>query len=393
MSEQLDYEPASLFVVVHRRCKYACPRCQEHVAVAPKPAPPIARGLPGPGLCAQVIVSKYADHLPLHRQERIFERHGLTLDRSTMCGWVAACALLLAPLYPLMQTRVRQSRVLHSDDTGLPVLDNDRDRTRLGYLWTYIGDRAHPYTVFDFTATHSRAGPAAFLAGFHGYLQADAHAVYDRLFAADGPFEVACWAHARRNVYEARGTDAARSAEALARLRQRYGVEHAATEAIAPLPALADGAEAWARAAAVRRRFRQEQAVPLLTSFGQWLEQEQRAVLPKSPTGQAISYALKNWQALMRYSEHGFLAIDNNVAERALRQCVLGRNNYLFAGSDNGGQTAAILYSVTATCRRHGIDPFAYLRDVLARLPEHAPESLGALLPEQWQAGRATPGS
>jgi len=200
-------------------------------------------------------------------------------------------------------------------------------------------------------------------------LHVDAYAGYDGLFQDDGPWEVACWAHARRYFYEARTSDAARAESAA-------------------LPPLEDPLAQWQQEDVVRLRLRQERSMPLLTAFREWLEREQPQVLPKSPLGQAIAYALTNWEALRRYTTAGCLAIDNNVSERTLRQCVLGRKNYLFVGSDRGGQTAAILYSFTATCRRHDVDPFTYLRDVLTRLPTHSPEQLVALLPERWAAAR-----
>jgi transposase len=369
-SEQLDYEPASLFIVEHRRVKYACARCQEQVVIAAKPPQPIDKGLPGPGLLAQVIVSKYDDHLPLHRQERIFARQGLVLQRSTSCGWMAACAELLRPLVERMHAEVLRSRVIHTDDSPLPVLDPTRDKTRRGHMWVYIGDRDHPYTVFDFTPNHTQEGARNFLAGFVGYLQADAYKGYDALYANGRIVEVACWAHARRKFYEAQTSDAARSHQALAHIRLLYDIEDVAKSF--------DDAQ--------RKALRQEQAVPRLDAFQQWLEQQQTEVLPKSPLGEAIGYALSNWHSLMRYTEAGSLAIDNNVSERTLREFVLGRKNWLFAGSDNGGRTAAILFSITATCRRLKIDAFAYLRDVLRRLPEVVADRLDELLPDRWAA-------
>lgn len=370
VSEQLDYEPATLFIVEHRRTKYACARCQEQVAIAAKPPQPIDKGLPGPGLLAQVIVSKYDDHLPLHRQERIFARQGLVLQRSTTCGWMAACAELLRPLTERMHAEVLRSRVIHTDDSPVPVLDPTRDKTRRGHMWVYLGDRAHPYTVFDFTPNHTHEGAKNFLAGFAGYLQADAYKGYDALYAGGQIVEVACWAHARRKFYEAQTSDAARAHQALAHIRLLYDVEDAAK-------ALDD---------AERKTLRQEQALPRLAAFRQWLQAQQAEVLPKSPLGEAIRYALSNWHSLIRYTEAGFLVIDNNVSERTLREFVLGRKNWLFAGSDHGGHTGAILFSVTATCRRLKIDAFAYLRDVLRRLPEMPAEQLHELLPDRWAA-------
>jgi transposase len=371
-SEQLEYVPASLHVIVHERPKYACKHCQEHVALAEKPAQPIDKGLPGPGLLAHVITCKYADHLPLYRLERIFERQGVELSRSTLCDWMAASAALLRPLYERMVDLVRQSRVLHTDDTPVPVLDGARDTTRQGRMWVYVGDRDHPHTVFAYTPNHSRDGPAQFLDGYQGYLQADAFKGYDGIYtgSAGRIVEVACWAHARRKFYDARTTDPARAHLALAWIRRLYDVEDQAKDC----------------SDADRAAYRQAHSRPLLTAFGQWLQEQQAGTLPKSPIGQANAYALSNWDALGRYLEAGFLAIDNNAAERALRAIAIGRKNWLFCGSDRGGATAAILFSFIATCHRHDLDPFTYLRDVLTRLPSLLQDRLDELLPDRWTA-------
>lgn len=373
-SEQLDFKPASLFVVEHVRVTYCCQRCQGELATAPKPPQPIDKGLPGPGLLAQVVVSKYHDHLPLHRQERIFERQGFLLNRSTTCAWMAACAELLKPLYALMVARVLASKVIHADDTPVPVLDETRTTTRRGHLWDYLGDNNHPYNVFNFMPNHSRDGPVNFLRGFRGFLQADAYSGYETLYKNGAIVEVACWAHTRRYFYEAKDSDAARAHQALAFIRQLYVVEDQGRD-------LDSGA---------RTALRQEQARPILDTFRAWLDAQMSAadnpVLPKSPMGQAIAYARSNWQALCRYTSDGDLAIDNNAAERALRAVVTGRKNWLFAGSDAGGRTAAILYSFTSTCQRHKLDSFAYLRDLFTRLPTHPPERLDELLPDRWAA-------
>jgi len=388
VSEQLDYEPARAFIVEHVRVKYACPKCHGHVSVAPKPPQPIDKGLPGPGLLAHIVVCKYVDHLPLSRQERILARHGISLSRSTTCAWMAACADLLRPIYQRMIDQLLQSRMIYTDDSPLPVLDRDRGSTRRGHMWTYIGDDAHPYTVFDAAPNHEQRWPLDFLDRFHGYLQADAYKGYDALYAPRRGaktatiFEVGCWAHARRKFFEAGTSDAVRSAEALARIGLLYQVERDAKQEIERGQLTGDAADA------VRLRRRQERSVLMLTSLCQWLQEQQREVLPKSPMGLAIAYVMNNWAAFERYTTAGFLDIDNNAAERALRHFVIGRKNWLFAGSDQGGKTAAVLFSFAATCKRHSIDPFAYLRDVLARLPTHPAERLDELLPERWAAAR-----
>jgi transposase len=374
ISEQLDYTPASLFVIQHVRPKYACRHCDEGgVATAEKPAEGqvIDKGLPGPGLVAHVITSKYLDHQPLYRQEPMLARHGVEISRSTMCGWMKAAADLLDPLVKLMARRIRQSKVIHTDDTPVPVQQKGRGQTKTGRLWVYLGDAANPYTVFDYTPDRTRAGPAAWLEKFAGYLQADAFTGYDGIYLESdgGIIEVACWAHTRRKFYDARQSDAERSHQALAMIRLLYDVEREAKEL--------DAAE--------RAKRRQARSRPLLEQFKAWLIQQRDPVLPKSPMGTAISYALNNWEALMRYVDDGDLAIDNNVAERAIRPLAIGRKNYLFFGSDGGGRTAAILYSMVASAKRHGLDPFVYLREVLAVIGSTPISQLDQFLPDRWR--------
>ena len=418
--EQLDWQPASYFVWHHRVHKYLCPQCAGQrseanrsqaearatdtsaaeappaessaptplplptvgpaLIAAPKPPTPIAKGLPGPGLLAHIIVSKYFDHLPLYRQERIFERQGVVLARSTTCDWMAACAELLRPLYDLLVASILQSLWLHTDDTPVKNLGHAPGTTDKARFWVYFGDHDHPYNVFDFTVNRQRDGPQTFLAGFHGYLHADAFSGYDALYlppprAGHAPIqEVACNAHARRKFYEAKGSDALRSHQALAYYAQLYDLERAATTNHF------DDAQ--------RRQMRQELARPILERFQVWLEEQRAQVLPKSPMAEAIGYALNNWSALIRYTEAGFLAIDNNVAEREMKRIAIGRKNWLFVGSANGGRTAAVLFSFTSTCHRLKIEPWAYLQDVLTRLPRTSAAQLAELLPDRWQATR-----
>ena len=371
---QYDYQPAEVFVVEHQRVKYACKCCQGHVILAPKPPQPLDKGLPGPGLLAQIAADKYLDHLPLHRSEQRFTRLGATLPRSTMCDWMAACAVLLTPLYRVLKQWVLHSKVLHTDDTTVPVRDESKTSHRYGRLWDYIGDQDHPGVVFDYTTTHARDGPATFLQDFRGFLQADAYSAYDGIYTGSHGtiIEVGCWAHARNKFADAQSSDPERVLAVKAWVRKLYDVEDEAKEL----------------SSAERLRLRQEKAVPLLESLHRWLLAQKTQVLPKSPVAAAINYVLNQWQALNVYTTDGDLHIDNNVSERTLKLIGIGRSNWLFFGSDAGGQTAAVLYSFTATCKHLGIDTFAYLRDVLERLPTHAAESLGELLPQRWQAAR-----
>jgi transposase len=344
---------------------------------APMPAQPIPKCLAGPGLLAQVIVSKFADHVPLYRQEAILLREGVWLSRSTLCDWLAGCAVALQPLFALMWQRVFQSQQLHTDDTPVCV---QRQQTK-GHLWVYVGDVLQPYTVYDFTLGRRQERPLACLADFKGYLHADAYNGYDQAFAK-GCVEVGCWAHARRYFYEARTTDAVRACWVLGCIRQLYVLEAAAKYAAqAGQLSVADFHE-------VRLQLREREAAPLLNKLGDYLERERKLVLPRSPIGEAFTYMHNQWSALGRYAAHGFLDIDNNVAEQALRAVALGRKNWLFVGSEEGGRTAATLYSMVQTCKRHGLDPWFYLREVLTILPTLSESArsteLPKLLPDQW---------
>jgi transposase len=383
-SEQLDYRPAALFVVERVRHTYACAVCSRAadpaddsvptITTAPLPPRPIDKGLPGPGLLAHVVVSKFADHLPLHRQHGMLARHGVDVPRSTLGGWVAATADVLKPLVGRMAERVRQSRVIQTDDTPVPVLEPGSRRTRTGHLWVYLGDAAHPYAVFDLTPTYSGDGPRDWLGDYAGYVQADALRQYDPLFdrPPPRPTEVGCFAHARRKFHDARATDPVRSHAALAHIRRLYEIE-------AEVRSLDDAGRLVAR---------RDRARPILDGLFAWLEGQWPQVLPKSPMGTAIGYALGNRTALTRYTEAGFLQIDNNASERALRAVAVGRKNYLFAGSDAGGRPAAVLYSVVGTCRRLGLDPFAYLREAFCRVRALSAGRLDEVLPDRRVAGR-----
>jgi hypothetical protein len=323
---------------------------------------------------AQIVVDKYQDHLPLYRSEARFQRLGVNVPRSTMSDWMAAVAELLTPLYLVLTEHVLASKVLHTDDTTIPVRDESQKTLRYGRLWDYIGDAEHPGVVFDYTTTHARDGPANFLRDFKGYLQADAYGAYDGIYAGSNGniIEVGCWAHARKKFEEALATAPEQVLAAKAWIRTLYDVED----------------EAKDLSSVERLRLRQEKSVPLLTSLRQWLLVQKEKVLPKSPIAAAINYVLNQWEALQRYTTDGDLHIDNNLSERTLKLIGIGRSNWLFVGSDQGGQTAAVLFSFTATCKQLGIDTFAYLRDVLTRLPTHPLTDLEALLPHRWQNAR-----
>jgi len=366
-SERYEYVPAQLTVIEDVCKKYAC-ACT--VKTAGKPPQPIEKSTAGASLLAQVIVAKTVDHLPLHRQEKIFERHGVEISRQTMCGWMAQCAALLKPLYGSLKETLFHSKVIGTDDTSVKVLDAKLPFARTGRIWPYYGDQEHPVIVYDYTATRERAGPEKFLEGYRGYLQADAYSAYDAFFKdpARGLTEVGCWAHARRYVHRALESDQGRMGPALLLIAQLYRVEN-----------LARGLTAEERLS-----MRQLQSRPILDKLRNYLLEIQAEILPKSPEGRAVRYALKNWIALTRYCDDGDLAIDNNATERAIRGVAVGRNNWIFFGSDEGGKTGAILRSFTASCQRVGINPFCWLKDVLSRIATYPVSRLAELLPHNW---------
>ena len=351
-STQLDFVPASLKVIEHVRYKYACKCCEGYVAIAAAPAKPIEKGIPGPGLLAHLVVSKYGEHMPLYRLEDEFARHGVELSRGTLCRWAGGMAGLLMPLYTFKVMRVRRSGVIHTDDTPVPVLDSSLPKTRTGRFWVYAGDEDNPYTVYEYTSSRERDGPATFLREFQGFLQADAYGGYDGIYATGNVKQVSCWAHARRKFFDAQETDKTRALTMLAMARELYAVEDEAME-------YSDEA---------RRALRQEKSVPILTRIKTWLDAESRVVLPRSLMSRAMGYVNNQWNALCVHTTEGLLSIDNNAAERALKRVAIGRKNWLFAGNDQAAQTAAKLYSLIASAERHGVDPQRYLTSVLAKI-------------------------
>ncbi|MGL4555306.1 MAG: IS66 family transposase, partial [Gemmataceae bacterium] len=394
-AEQLELEPARFFVLRTVRKTYACRHCdpasvppeQRLRTAGPAQVGPIPKGLCGPGLLAHAVTAKHADHVPLHRLAGQLARSGVKVARSTLGGWLRQAADLLSPLVALMHQRLLLSRVIHGDDTGVKLRVKGADKARRAYLWACIGDADFPYAVFDFTADHTAAGPEWFLNGYRGYLQADALAQYEGLYASGLVKHCCCWAHARRKFVAAAEAGDARAEAALALIRHLYAVERK----LPPLLPPSDGpgsAEHRRSREEQRRVQRQAGAKPVLDELERWLDRERAGALPKSALGQAITYARNNWQALGRYLEAGFLGVDNNLSERTLRAVAVGRNNWGVIGSEAGGKTAAVLYSVTATCRHLGIDPFAYLRDALPGLfalgDKPTAEQLMDWLPDRW---------
>jgi transposase len=403
-TEQLDLEPARFFVLRTVKKSYACRRCDPATVPAglrlqtagPPQVGPIPKGLCGPGLLAHVITAKFADHTPLHRLAGQLGRSGVTVARSTLGDWLAGAADLLDPLYQLMHQRLLLSRVLHGDDTSVKLRVAGADRTRKAHLWVNIGDADYPYVVFDFTADYTAAGPTAFLAGYRGYLQADALAQYEGLYGDDRVKHVCCWAHARRKFVAAAEGGDRRADVTLEHIRRLYAIERDLPLLLPPSEDARDREQRRQREEQ-RRHLRQRQAEPILTELKKWLDAERPRALPKSALGQAIGYALNNWAALARYLEQGHLAIDNNLSERTLRAIALGRNNWGVIGSETGGQTAAMLYTLVGTCKHLGIDPFAYLKEALPGIfalgGAPTSEQLLEYLPDRWllRRGRAPP--
>jgi len=376
ITEQLEHVPSRFFALRFIRPKYACKKCEDGVLTAPPPAAPITKGLAGPGVLAHIVTGKYCDHLPLHRQEAIFARHDIDLSRSTMADWIAGAARLLEPLYEQLKAQVLSGRRVHLDDTPVNVQRSDgkkRGKARnwqlgRGYMWAYVGDDEHPFVVYDYTRSRSRRGPLEFLRDFRGYVQADDYRAHAALFRDGTRKHVACWAHARRKFYNADSTDRTRARYAIKMIRKLYDLER-------EIRGLTD---------AERLAARQERAQPVLEALYGWLQEQRRWVLPKSPIGKAISYTLALWPELQSYSRHGFLEIDNNAAERAIKPLVIGRKNWLFAGSDRGARHGAILFSVISSCKLHGKDPYAYLRDLFEFLPTYRGDP-AELLPDRYK--------
>ena len=378
VSEQLEYVPGRFKVVRHVRPKLACVRCQR-VFQAAAPSRPIARGLPGPALLAHVMVSKYCDHQPLYRLSGIFARDGVDLDRSTLCGWVDKGDALIDPLVAAVRRYVMANDKIHGDDTPVKVLAPGTGKTRTGRLWVYVrddrpsGDPSPRAAWFAYSPDRGGEHPQDHLRGFRGALQADAYAGWPKLYATGQVQEVACWAHARRPWWElfldSKRDPVSLAAEALRRIRALYDIED----------------EIRGQPPEVRRAQRQARAGPLLKALRNWLEELLPRVSKKSEIAQAIRYSLARWKALTRYVDDGRLEMDNNAAERALRGVSLGRKNYLFMGSDAGGERAAAFYSLVETAKLNGLDPEAYLREVFTRIAEHPINRIDELLP--WNIG------
>ncbi len=368
--EQLDYVPAQFLVHRHIRPKYTCRHC-ETVVTAPLPAQVIDKGLPAPGLCAHVVVSKYAYHLPLHRQEVIDANQGIHIARSTRAGWVGYLGVVVEPLVAAMHRTFLSQSYLQADETPVPVLAPGTGKTKRGYLWAYRTGPWNPIqaVVFDYAPTRAQQWPSAFLQNFRGILQIDGYSGYNPIIRREDIIEAGCLAHCRRKfkeVYEA--TRSPTALHALKDIAELYRIE---TE-LKSLPA------------EERVQLRRQRAGPILDDFKCWLENTLQQLPGRSSLAAAVGYTLGRWQALRLYLDHGEVNIDNNPVERTIRGVALGRKNYLFAGSDNGGHRAALMYSLIETCKLNHIDPYAYFKDIFTRLPTLPDHQLEKLLPWNW---------
>jgi len=378
--ETLELQPVQFVVIKHVRPKYACTRC-DAIMQAPAASKPIERGMAGPGLLAHVIVGKYSDHLPLYRQSEIYARDGVDLDRALLANWVGFCAALLDPLAQALRSYVFAADVVHADDTPLPVLAPGNGKTKTGRLWVYVRDErpvagtGAPAVWFAYTPNRKGEHPQRHLDHFTGVLQADGYSGFTKIYEGGHVLEAACWAHVRRKFFDiAHAHDSPIAQEALVRIAALYVIE----------------SELRGKPAHLRCAVRRERSQPLIEAMHDWLTQSLERLSQKSDLAKAIRYALTRWEELGRYCDDGRIEIDNNAAERALRCVALGRKNYLFAGSDAGGERAAAIYSLIGTAKLNGLNPEAYLREVLTRIADLPITRIAELLPWNLQPADAT---
>ena len=368
ITEELERIPGKLFVRQYVRPKYARPR-GEGILIAELPARPIDKGIPGPGLLAQIVIDKYTDHLPIHRQIQRFEREGIKLPSSTLTDWISSSCTLLEPLYEVLKKKVLSSDYLQADETPIKVLDKaKKGTTHRGYHWVYHAP-AKGLVFFDYREGRGREGPMEILKDFTGHLQTDGYVVYENFGQKKSVTLLHCMAHARRKFDEAKDNDLNRAEYALTEIQKLYAIERNARQ-----QALSHEA---------RLQLREQQSIPILKELKHWMVENYKAVTPKSTIGQALHYALERWDKLMLYTTNGKLQIDNNLVENAIRPVAVGRKNYLFAGSHNGAIRAAMLYSFLGTCKINDINPFDWLRSTLDRLPNYPVNKISELLPDK----------
>jgi transposase len=377
-SWQVEFIPGHFERIEHVRFKYACKHCEQNaenpnITLADKPAQPIEKGMAGPGLLAYVVTSKFSDFLPLYRLQNIFERNGFEIDRATQSVWCRDVAEIAKPLYDLMVQRVLAGHVVCTDDTVMPMLAPEK--VKKARMWAYIGDEHNPYNVFDFTLSRGRDGPATFLKGYRQTLVADAYGGYDGVVVGNDITRAGCMAHARRKFVDAEKTHPAIAAEAVGIIAQLYAIEE----------------QARGKTDEDRLRLRQSQSQPILLHLRERLWAWKDQLLPKHPMAEAVNYVLNQWDELNVFTRDGAVPIDNNVSEREMKRIVLNRKNSLFVGNQRGGQTAAILSSLTSTCRRHNIDPQRYLTQLLTNLPDTPLSRLSDWLPDAWKKTPSCP--
>ena len=371
-SWQVEYYPGHFERLHHVRKKYACAGCESNgknpaIHAAKKPEAVIEKGLAGPGLLSYIVTSKFSDYLPLYRLEDIFTRQGFEISRATQSVWCGDVADLVEPLYQLMSDRVRSSHVVATDDTIMPMLA--KEKTANARMWVYVGDEDHPYNVFDFTMDRGRAGPKIFLKDYKQVLLADGYAGYNGVVVGNAITRAGCWAHMKRKLVEAEKAAPEIAQDAVERVRALYAVERMAKES----------------SAEQRLQLRRERTAPLLAELHDRLLDWKQQLLPKHPMAEAINYALGQWQELNVFAADGAVPIDNNVSEREMKRVVLNRKNSLFVGNPRGGRTAAILSSLTSTCRRHDVDPQLYMTQLLVNLPSLPIRQLSQWLPDNWK--------
>jgi transposase len=375
-SWQIEYIPGHFERIQHVRKKYACPSCESaaenpRIAVAAKAETAIEKGFAGPGLLAFIVTSKFANYLPLYRLEDIFERQGFEISRATQSVWCGDVANVVEPLYQRMAELVRKSHVVATDDTTLPMLRPGQ--THPARMWVYVGDEANPYNVFDFTLDRGRDGPKRFLKEYTEVLLADAYGGYNGVVAGNGITRAGCWSHARRKFVDAEKSSPEIARDAVALLNALFAVERQGKDV----------------SVAERLELRQKQSVPILAELHRKLLIWKEQLLPKHPMAEAVNYTLNQWEALNVFTTDGPVAIDNNVSEREMKRIVLNRKNSLFVGNPRGGRTAAILASLTSSCRRHDVDPQLYFMQLLVNLPSWPASDLDAWLPDRWKQTHA----
>jgi len=369
ITEVLEYNPGELYVKQYKRIKYAKPG-NSGVLIGELPSRPIEKAMAGAGLLAQIVIDKYVDHLPLHRQMQRFERNGIKLPYSTLTDWVSGTCKLIAPLFDALKAEVLKSNYLHADETPIKVMDKDKKgETHRGYYWVYQNS-IDKIVFFDYQEGRGREGPVDILQNFRGYLQTDGYVAYDVFDKKETITQIHCMAHARRMFNEALDNDQAVAEHAMQEIQKLYAIERNCKEQKLSFEAV--------------KAARQGQSVPVLIALGKWMKDQYVRAIPKSSIGKALGYSIERWEKLSRYTEDGMLNIDNNPVERSIRPVAIGRKNYLFAGSHEAAKRSGMLYSLLGTCKMHNIEPCNWLKDVLQTIPTHPINRIQELLPHRW---------